>query len=114
MGTAQAAAGQEVSDGHTGIRLSSLRSPEALLVQQLGNLNGRPPRTAELNNALLERFIVVELLIFRYGTENLVLADEAALPVDRHIDDFRLPLGLDDHSFNEMPDDRFPISGRGR
>jgi hypothetical protein len=58
--------------------------------------------------------MIAKVRIARHGATYLVLAPIATDPMDRQIDNFRLPLGMNYHFVDQLPDDFLAVCDRGR
>src|SRR5581483_7504344 len=85
------------------------RRPEALRIQAVGNLATRFSLAAQVRQALLQAFIVPQLVVVGDRPANLVVADEAPGPMDRHGDALCLPFDVYHDALNQASDDRLPI-----
>ena len=98
------------------VSMSASGRAEALGIDDVRHLFSRMASLAQLREADDETIVVTELFIATKWANDLVLADEATCPMDRHVNDFAVSVNVDHDSFDKMSNDGLSIGvcgGRG-
>jgi hypothetical protein len=85
---------------------------KAFLFQLMGNFAAGLADGVKLRNPPQQISVVAQLLVPPHRTNQLMLANEAAAPVQREVYTFTLTLNVHDRALNQVSNDHLPIHGR--